>query len=136
MPKFCHACGAQLFDENAKFCSECGVKTTKELPVNEKLLPSQKSPISEPVNPEPAVSVISESSSPKPVVQGIEKTHSRGWGIIAIVFALIIPILVNSYNFSAILTGKNIVLSMVAVVVGYIVAIVLFIYGVALLLKS
>jgi len=42
MSKFCYECGAQLFEENAKFCSICGAKTVKDEETTQILPESRK----------------------------------------------------------------------------------------------
>lgn len=123
MPKYCHECGAQLFDENAKFCSECGTITKKEPIISNNNAPSEVSSILKPV--------ISEQ-----VIEKTRKSNNRAWGIMAILLALVLPFLVNAFKLSTIFSLRNFYLAIAISVIGYIAAIILFIYGIVLLLKS
>lgn len=64
MSKFCHECGAQLFDDTAKFCSECGATTIKDSELSD----------------------ISDSSNNKTK----RNSHSLSFGVMAILLGLAI----------------------------------------------
>jgi hypothetical protein len=87
MPKFCHNCGEELFDENAIFCSFCGTKVVKE----------EESKTGDDYQP--------DSKSP---VGGIKKPNKYVWaGILLgiIPFIVAIFIFMNVYIFSYMKVG-------------------------------
>jgi len=45
MARYCHECGAELFDDTSKFCSKCGAKTVKEGDTVQRQTQQQSEPI-------------------------------------------------------------------------------------------
>lgn len=75
MSKFCHECGAQLFEENAKFCSICGAKTVKDKESTQILPESRKHGNLEQYEPEEEEE---EETNP----------HSQFMGIVSIIMGI------------------------------------------------